>query len=120
MLGFLSFSDPLVSLTDALEVLLEGAIEVVPVYGFTCSNCRTMTTDGDEASDVTTAGAAGAAGCTTSAVGATLTATVTGILVSTGLSDLAVKLPDCGVLSAADSLPSKADGLLSKAGSTTT
>jgi len=39
---------------------------------------------------------------------------------STGLSDLAVELPDCGVLSAADSLPSKANGLLSKAGSTTT
>jgi len=96
---------------------LKERCELAPVYGFTCSNCRTMTTGGDEASDVI---AADTADFTTSTVGATLTATVTGILVSTGLSDLAVKLPDCGVLSAADSLPSEADGLLSKAGSTTT
>ena len=74
-----------------------------------------MTTGGDEASDVTTAGAAG---CATSAVGATLTAT--GTLISTGLFVLAITLPDCSVLSAADSVPSEADGLLSKAGSTTT
>jgi len=71
VLGFLGFSDPLISLTDAFKILLERC-EVVQVYGFTCSNCRTMTTGGDEASDVTTAGAAG---CTTLAVGATLTAT---------------------------------------------
>jgi len=80
-----------------------------------------MTTGGDEVTLVSFVDvAACAADLATSTSDTTLTATVTGTLESIGLSDLAVKLPDCGVLSAADSLPLEADGLLSKAGSTTT